>query len=832
MPKGLVALIAALLALAPLATPASASGNQPPTLGIAGTGGSNTAYYVDWLSANAGAGTASGVITLPGGAQVNLSFSAVGPDGSVRPYAFGQTGCGANFWNPSTPYVSTEVPNAPPPCDLLALSGGNDTIYRVNLSKPIRDPIMSIVSLGSSWNYTTYDFDSPFTILSQGTGYFGGDATRLVQLPGNVLRGNEGHGTIKFLGTFSTFSWTVPTNEYWHGFTFAIRASDAFDLAPSEGQTAANYGTWGDPDPGDTVTLSASVGTVTANPDGTWAWSYATTDGPAQSQTVTITATDAQGATTSQSFALVVKNLPPTATLGNDGPVNIGAPATISFSGQADPSSVDLASLHYAYSCTGSALTGTTYAGSSASPSGSCTFAAPGPATVLARVIDKDGAFSEYTTVVTVTNLAPPTVSAGGPTSVDEGGTVTLQATGTDPGGATIAYAWDLDDNGTFETPGQSVTFSAAALDGPTSATVHVRGCNPSALCGTDSAVVTVNNVAPAVATPTLSAATINEDQTVTLSGSFADPGTLDSHSVVIRWGDGSPDTTIPLAAGTLGYSATHRYLDDDPSATASDSYGITVTVTDDDGGVGTAGTNVTVNNVAPSVGPLSATSSPIQVNTPVSASAAFTDPGTRDTFTASFDWGDGSTTAGTTAGSLATGTHTYLSPGLYVITATVTDDDGGVGTTTATQYLVVYDPSAGFVTGGGWINSPAGSLPADPSQAGQARFGFVAKYKPGRTVPEGNTELHVGSLNFKSTAYDWLVVAGAKAVLKGTGTINGSGTYSFILTTIDGGTGGADTFRIKISSLSGVVYDSGLGASDLSDPAIALGGGSIVLHR
>ena len=71
-----------------------------------------------------------------------------------------------------------------------------------------------------------------------------------------------------------------------------------------------------------------------------------------------------------------------------------------------------------------------------------------------------------------------------------------LTASATDADSDSLTYAWDLDNNGTFETPGQSVTFSAAAIDGPATRTVKVRVSD-----GEDATVatttVTVTNVAP-----------------------------------------------------------------------------------------------------------------------------------------------------------------------------------------------------------------------------------------------------------------------------------------------------------------------------------------------
>lgn len=150
----------------------------------------------------------------------------------------------------------------------------------------------------------------------------------------------------------------------------------------------------------------------------------------------------------------------------------------------------------------------------------------------------------------------------------------------------------------------------------------------------------------------------------------------------------------------------------------------------------------------------------------------------------------------------------------------------------------MVYDPDGGFVTGGGWIDSPAGAYAADPSLTGKATFGFVSKYQKGAKVPTGNTEFQfkVADLNFKSIAYDWLVVGGGKAQYKGSGAINGSGDYAFMLTAVDGkanGGGGVAKFRIKImDSGSGVIYDNQMGVGDDAVPTTAIQGGSIVIHK
>jgi hypothetical protein len=251
----------------------------------------------------------------------------------------------------------------------------------------------------------------------------------------------------------------------------------------------------------------------------------------------------------------------------------------------------------------------------------------------------------------------------------------------------------------------------------------------------------------------------------------------------------------------------------------------------------------VDVLNVAPALGPIVAPLSPVALLTEITTSATFSDPGTPDTHVAEWAWGDGTTSPGTVMSSDGSGsvtdTHVYDTPGVYSITLTMTDDDGE-SASAVFEFVVVYDPDGGFVTGGGWINSPAGAYRTDPTLAGRANFGFVSKYKNGATVPSGETEFQfrAAQLDFHSASYDWLVVAGARAQYRGTGTINNAGNFGFLLTAIDSavnGGGTADRFRIKIWDKDlddTVVYDNELGEDDNAEPTTAIQGGSIVIHK
>jgi hypothetical protein len=78
------------------------------------------------------------------------------------------------------------------------------------------------------------------------------------------------------------------------------------------------------------------------------------------------------------------------------------------------------------------------------------------------------------------------------------------------------------------------------------------------------------------------------------ISGTFAEVGTLDTHTVTIDWADGSTPQVLNLAAGVLSFNATHTY-----TPGGNPEYTVSVTVADDDSG-SVAGSALVQSNTAP----------------------------------------------------------------------------------------------------------------------------------------------------------------------------------------------------------------------------------------
>jgi hypothetical protein len=164
---------------------------------------------------------------------------------------------------------------------------------------------------------------------------------------------------------------------------------------------------------------------------------------------------------------------------------------------------------------------------------------------------------------------------------------------------APIGLAWDLNNDGSFETSGTSVTFSAAALDGPTTATVQARAQHPTDPTPLGSGVplpvpVEVRNVAPQIASAAVTDSLGRDVGTpgtfvlaglpLTLDVRFTDPGVADTQTAAVDWGDGAADTTFDAFSDARGGGVgrlRHAHTFASPGT-----YDIVTTITDDDGGV------------------------------------------------------------------------------------------------------------------------------------------------------------------------------------------------------------------------------------------------------
>ncbi|MEW6221036.1 MAG: PKD domain-containing protein [Thermodesulfobacteriota bacterium] len=263
-------------------------------------------------------------------------------------------------------------------------------------------------------------------------------------------------------------------------------------------------------------------------------------------------------------------------------------------------------------------------------------------------------------TLVSVEANQPPVAAAGGPYQVDEGTALTLDGTGSsDPNNDPLTFAWDLDGDGQYDdateaSPSRTWTDDASVNIGLT--------VSDSLLADTGASTVTVRNVAPAVDAG--ADQTLNEGQDAHFNGQFTDPG-ADTHTIGWSFGDGG------TASGDL--HAAHGYPDDGV-------FTVTLTVTDDDGGVGSDALEVTVHNVAPAVSAGGDTT--LQENGTLTRNGSFTDPGT-DTHTATVDYGDGSGVQALALNPDKTFalSHLYPADGAFTVTVQVIDDDGGVGT-------------------------------------------------------------------------------------------------------------------------------------------------------
>ena len=413
-----------------------------------------------------------------------------------------------------------------------------------------------------------------------------------------------------------------------------------------------------------------------------------------------------------------------------------------------------------------------------------------------------------------------PVVTLGGDATAYAGEELTRLGSFTDTGSTSWTATVDYGD-GAGQQPlaltGQDFELRHAwPAAGTYEVTVRVRDAQ--GLVGTASfrVEVTRRNTAPEITLDTAAPAT--EGTHWTLTGDFTDPD-ADSWTASVDHGDG---TVEALELDGTAFTLDHVWADDGPRT-------VTVTVRDDAGGETSAAVEVPVANAAPTatiLGP--EPGAVLAVGAPAPLAGSFTDPGSADTHTAT--WlvtpadADGRPTGEPVelpatvveSGGLGTvsASRAFTEPGRYLVRLVVTDDDGGRGETTEVDgepaLVVVVDPARSVEVKGA-VAAPSGSclLTATCGSAGNTAVTLMASYAAGSLRPTGELSLTTSGFKLRSSELEVLFGRGDRAVVEGTGVVNGDTAVRFTATALAAGRLRVQVWRVSDGKL---VYDNAPG--------------------
>ncbi len=383
---------------------------------------------------------------------------------------------------------------------------------------------------------------------------------------------------------------------------------------------------------------------------------------------VTLTVTDGDGGSDTGTVSVTVTNVAPQIvsltgdTSGNEG-ATLGFTATGSDPGS-DP-------LTYAWDFGD----GATANGASVSHA----FADDGTYTVTVTVSDDQETGGSDSLTVEVANVSPTISSVTGDFSGLEGQSLSYQASASDPGDDTLTYTWDFGDGSDPVAGVDLIEVSHTYMDVDTYTLTLVVSDEDG---GEASVTRTVNvgNDAPSISSLE-GDVTGNEGDVLAFHATASDPGG-DTLVYTWRFDDGSGD----LSGDDLA-DVTHVYADEG-------TYVLTLTVEDPGGLSSTASLEISVANVAPTLVDIT-TDEAAYIGSPVTFSAAASDPGQEDVLTYTWDFGDGSQDQ---EGS--TTTHTYNIPDTYTVTVSVSDGDGGSDTGQFDVEVQNVPPTVGQIQG------------------------------------------------------------------------------------------------------------------------------------
>lgn len=198
---------------------------------------------------------------------------------------------------------------------------------------------------------------------------------------------------------------------------------------------------------------------------------------------------------------------------------------------------------------------------------------------VRVQVDDGQGhVVSSAATTLTLYDTAPTaTFASAGP--VSEGSLATISFVNVfDPSAADTAagftFSYDINRDGVFDvvssSPSETFTFQDNGLY-----FVDLQITDQDGSGSFFGGNVVIDNVAPE--NVQLNVGPVGTDGSVSVDGTFTDPGVNDPHRVLIDWGDGSPVTAIDLGPGVTGFSGVaHQYA-------THGNYPVTATIVDKD---------------------------------------------------------------------------------------------------------------------------------------------------------------------------------------------------------------------------------------------------------
>jgi hypothetical protein len=485
--------------------------------------------------------------------------------------------------------------------------------------------------------------------------------------------------TISNVAPTATFNASTPVNE---GSAISLSLTAPFD--PSSADAAAGFQYAFDCGSGYGLFGTSDSTTCPTDDNG--------------SRTVKGKIQDKDGGVNEYTASVSINNVAPIATFNAPTSVNEGSNINLSLTDPFDPSSADTtAGFQYAFDCDD----GSGFGSLSGASTASCPTTDNGSRTVQSKIQDKDGGFSTYSGSVTINNVAPTaTFAASSPSNEGDSNTLSF-INASDPSSADTAAGFHYS----FACDGQTSSLAASYATAGTSAsapcpfddngsyTVKGRIFDKDNGYTDYSATVVVNNGAP---TATFGATSpINEGSSSTLSfTSPSDPSNADT----------AAGFQYSFACDGLAASLATTYAGAGTSDTAdcpfadNGSYTVMGRIFDKDNGYTDYSATVVVNNVAPTIDGLvaSAAASCGGIN---SLTINFTDPaGANDTYSASIDWGDGSPaepfndiSSGDSFG------HVYSAAGIYTVSVTVFDEDGGTSTSVSTTLTLNF-----AIVGGG----------------------------------------------------------------------------------------------------------------------------------